>query len=218
MDGRLDYKKFHDLLENATATFSMKNTQNGTFKIINKECEIVEVQNVETKEYYIQYKWSINDTLESGQFEGQFRIDFLDDCSYIIAPVREKLYINILPSFTKSEIEENNTLVESDGCLIYCDNNLYTKHWLENKEEVLGSDETLSIKGNMVLSGSTLTLESSNTQITIGTVEFIKRARIFIDGYLLLIDSNIINNGEITVGNAIILSGNSTITGTGIIN
>jgi hypothetical protein len=36
--------------------------------------------------------------------------------------------------------------------------------------------------------------------------------------YNALLDSNIINNGEINVGGAIIFSGNSTITGTGIIN
>ena len=69
-----------------------------------------------------------------------------------------------------------------------------------------------------MLSGTNLTLESSNLQISIGNIDFNKRAQIFIGGYLLLIDSNIINNGEITVGGAIIFSGDSTIIGTGIIN
>jgi hypothetical protein len=222
MDGRLDYKKFHDLLENATVTFSMKNINNGTFKIINKESQIVEIQNGDNTEYYLQYTWNQNDTLESGQFEGQFRVDFLDDCSYIIVPVREKLYINILSSFTKAEIQENNNIIESEGCLIYCDDtfsgNTNTKYWLENKNKIINNDETIVIKGDYVLSASTLTLETSNTLLTFSGIDFYKRAKIFIDGYLLLIDSNIINNGEITVGNAIIFIGNSTITGTGILN
>ena len=92
------------------------------------------------------------------------------------------------------------------------------KHWLANRNETLGSDETLVISGNYVLSGTNLTLESSNLEISIDQINFNKRAQIFIGGYLLLIDSNIINNGEISVGGAIIFSGNSTIIGTGILN
>jgi hypothetical protein len=137
MDGRLDYKKFHNLLENATATFSMKNTDNGVFKIINKESQIVEVLNGDNPEFYIQYNWNVNDTLESGLFEGQFRIDFLDECSYIIVPIREKLYINILSSFTKAEIEENNNLIDSDSCLIYCQEYQFTGGTVSGTTEFL---------------------------------------------------------------------------------
>jgi hypothetical protein len=137
MDGRLDYKKFHNLLENATATFSMKNIENGVFKIINKESQIVEVLNGDNPEFYIQYNWNINDTLESGLFEGQFRIDFLDECSYIIVPIREKLYINILSSFTKAEIEENNNLIDSDSCLIYCQEYQFTGGTVSGTTEFL---------------------------------------------------------------------------------
>jgi hypothetical protein len=68
-----------------------------------------------------------------------------------------------------------------------------------------------------VLSGTNLTLESSNLNISIGNINFNKYAQIFIGGYLLIIDSNIINNGLISVAGAIIFSGNSAITGTGII-
>ena len=92
-----------------------------------------------------------------------------------------------------------------------------TKYWLENKNQTVKDDETIVISGNYVLSGTNLTLETSGTQLSIGNINFDKYAQIFIGGYLLLIDSNIVNNGLISVGGAIIFSGNSTITGTGII-
>ena len=91
------------------------------------------------------------------------------------------------------------------------------KHWESNTDKTLPSDSTLVISGNYVLSGTNLTLNSDNININISGIDFNKYAQIFIGGYLLLIDSNIVNNGLISVGGAIIMSGNSTITGTGII-
>jgi hypothetical protein len=91
------------------------------------------------------------------------------------------------------------------------------KHWNENKNVVLASDETLVISDNYVLSGTNLTLQSGNLNISVGNINFNKYAQIFIGGYLLLIDSNIINDGLISVAGACIMSGNSTITGTGIL-
>lgn len=112
----------------------------------------------------------------------------------------------------------NNYVVNLSGLTQFVNTTDNFKHWLENRNETLASDETLVISGNYVLSGTNLTLESSNLQISNGNINFNKWAQIFIGGYLLLIDSNIINNGEINVAGAIIFSGNSTITGTGIIN
>jgi hypothetical protein len=91
------------------------------------------------------------------------------------------------------------------------------KYWNENKNIVLSSDETIVIADNYVLSGTNLTLESGNLNISVGNINFNKYAQIFIGGYLLLIDSNIVNDGLISVAGACIMSGNSTITGTGII-
>jgi hypothetical protein len=115
-------------------------------------------------------------------------------------------------------VNNNNYNIELSGLTEFVNTTDNFKYWLENKNEKLSSDETLVIHGNYVLSGTNLTLESSNLEFSIGGVNFNKRAKIFIGGYLLLIDSNIINNGEITVGAAIIFSGNSTIIGTGILN
>jgi hypothetical protein len=91
------------------------------------------------------------------------------------------------------------------------------KYWNENRNVVLASDETIVIADNYVLSGTNLTLQNGNLNISIGNLNFNKYAQIFIGGYLLLIDSNIVNNGLISVAGAVIFSGNSTITGTGIL-
>jgi hypothetical protein len=91
------------------------------------------------------------------------------------------------------------------------------KHWVENKTLILKSDETLVISGDYVLIDTDLNLEK-DTEITIGSLTFNKYAQIYIGGNLLLLNSNIINDGLINVAGAIIFSGNSTITGLGIIN
>jgi hypothetical protein len=96
-------------------------------------------------------------------------------------------------------------------------NNANVKYWNENKNVVLASDETLVISDNYVLSGTNLTLASGNLNISVGNINFNKYAQIFIGGYLLLIDSNIVNDGLISVAGAIIFSGNSTITGNGFL-
>jgi hypothetical protein len=91
------------------------------------------------------------------------------------------------------------------------------KHWVENKTLILKSDETLVISGDYVLVDTNLDLEK-DTEITIGSLTFNKYAQIYIGGNLLLLNSNIINDGLINVAGAIIFSGDSTITGLGIIN
>lgn len=91
------------------------------------------------------------------------------------------------------------------------------KHWESNVNKTIESDSTLVISGNYVLSGTNLTLNSDNLNLNISGIDFNKYAQIFIGGHLLLIDSNIINNGMISVGGGIIMSGTSTITGTGIL-
>lgn len=91
------------------------------------------------------------------------------------------------------------------------------KHWEQNQNKILKSDETLVISGDYVLVDTDLELQQE-TQITIGSLTFNKGAQIYIGGNLLLLNSNIINNGLINVAGAIVLSGDSTITGTGIIS
>ena len=107
-DGRNDYKKIFDRLENAAVTFSMKEMgcDSCKFKIYNKQGLVIPVDSdCGTKqEYYIGYKFSEKDTNQTGTFIGEFKIDFLDDGCSLIAPIREELIINILDSQTMSRI------------------------------------------------------------------------------------------------------------------
>ena len=91
------------------------------------------------------------------------------------------------------------------------------KHWLQNETTLLKSDETIVVSGDYVLVDTDLELQK-DTEITIGSLTFNKYAQLYIGGNLLLLNSNIVNDGLINVGGAIIFSGNSTITGLGIIN
>ena len=91
------------------------------------------------------------------------------------------------------------------------------EHWLENNTLTLGSSQTVVISGNYVLENTNLTLSNSNKQFSSGSLVFNEYTQIFIGGNLLLVNSNIINNGLISIGGGLILSGSSTITGTGII-
>lgn len=114
-------------------------------------------------------------------------------------------------------VNGDNYKLSLDSLGDFVTSTIFNKHWEGNITKVLPSDETLVISGNYVLSGTNLTLASDNVNIEISGIDFNKYAQIFIGGYLLLINSNIVNNGLINVGGGIIMSGNSTITGTGII-
>lgn len=104
-DGRNDYKKIHEALENATITFSMVNTDTGVIKIANEKAYIVEKEgnNCETQ-YLICYQWKSRDTKEKGVYEGFFNIHFdgtltSEYTTYpkgdLIVPIKEKLIIVI---------------------------------------------------------------------------------------------------------------------------
>jgi hypothetical protein len=101
-DGRFDYNKLNDKLEYASITFSMRDVNTNKLIIANKEANIILSNSSRMTEYYIIYKWGVNDTKREGRYEAQFDITFSDDGSKLITPIREKLYINILDSFVKS--------------------------------------------------------------------------------------------------------------------
>ena len=79
-DGRYTFNKFYNSIQNADVTFSMRNADTGILKISNAKCEILSVEDSGCEEkYIIQYTWKKRDTNEKGKFEGEFKINFLDD-------------------------------------------------------------------------------------------------------------------------------------------
>ena len=94
--------------------------------------------------------------------------------------------------------------------------NAEVKTWYENDTTVIRNDKNVNINGDLVLVNSNLELTSGST-INYGFKDFSKITKIYISGDLLLVDSNIINNGLLSVGGSILLEGASTITGNGLL-
>ena len=100
-DGRNDFRKFFEKIQNATIKFNMYDVNTNLKRIakasagIELKCETCEIGGDEP-EYYIVYKWAPRDTTKPGKFNGEFIITFLDGTGTLIAPIRSELFINIL--------------------------------------------------------------------------------------------------------------------------
>lgn len=98
-DGRNDYKKFHDMIQNADIYFSMSDVETGIKKIGKKPglCIYKEPTNdCIDDEYYLAYQFSEKDTKVAGRYAAQFEINFLDGSGTLIVPIREELFVNVL--------------------------------------------------------------------------------------------------------------------------
>ncbi len=102
-DGRNDFRKFFEKIQNATIKFNMWDVNNNVKRIANSsasielKCEACDIGGDEP-EYYIRYDWSNRDTHKPGKYNGEFVITFLDGTGTLIAPIRDKLFINVLDS------------------------------------------------------------------------------------------------------------------------
>lgn len=101
-DGRNDYKKFHDMIQNADITFCMTDIVTGIKRIGNRDaiCILKEPSSdSSSEEYYLGYKFTTKDTSKAGTFIGEFNINFLDGGGLLIVPIRENLKIHVLENF-----------------------------------------------------------------------------------------------------------------------
>jgi hypothetical protein len=92
-----------------------------------------------------------------------------------------------------------------------------SRNWLTSTTLTVLSSDTATFSTDFVAEDSTININSENKQYTIGAKTISKRGSIFISDDALLLDSSIVNNGVISVQGALILSGSTTITGTGIL-
>lgn len=98
-DGRNDFNKFHEKIQNANIYFSMTDVVTGVKRIAKKLTGIEQVEPVTDcvgDEFYIIYQFTERDTAVGGRYVGQFEIDFLDGTGTLLVPIREELFINIL--------------------------------------------------------------------------------------------------------------------------
>jgi hypothetical protein len=98
-DGRNDFQKFHEKIQNANIYFSMTDVVTGVKRIAKKLTGIQQVEPASDcvgDEFYIIYQFTERDTSVGGRYVGQFEIEFLDGTGTLLVPIREELFINIL--------------------------------------------------------------------------------------------------------------------------
>lgn len=103
-DGRNDFRKFFEKIQDANIYFSMSDVVTGVKKIGKKRTGVALVEPVSDcvgEEYYLTYSFSSKDTEKAGRYVGQFLIEFLDGSGNLIVPIKEELFINVLDGSIK---------------------------------------------------------------------------------------------------------------------
>lgn len=105
VNGRNTFAKLYEAIQSADIKFSMKNIDNGIWKIANAKAYVVNSvdQGCEDR-FKIQYRWNKRDTKECGRYLAQFKITFSDDIvsgdtifpkGELIVPIAEDIVVNI---------------------------------------------------------------------------------------------------------------------------
>ena len=101
-DGRHDYNKMYEMLQNSSITFTMVNSDTGVTKIAKAPAYIKAREDGGcVEQYVICYDWKKRDINEEGNYIGKFNIEFgdikNDEYTYpsgnLIVPIREDLLI-----------------------------------------------------------------------------------------------------------------------------
>lgn len=102
-DGRHDFHKFHDMIEDAEVTFSMKDVENGVYKVVNGKAFVKQVcEECCEKQHLVCYQFTKREVDKPGRYVGKFTIRFNDDlkndeCEYpdgvLVVPIRDELNI-----------------------------------------------------------------------------------------------------------------------------
>ena len=97
-DGRNDFNRFHDAVQNANIYFTMTDVVTGVKRIAKKETglQVVIPESWVGEEFYLIYNFTERDTAVAGRYVAQFTLEFLDGSGTLIVPIRETLYVNIL--------------------------------------------------------------------------------------------------------------------------
>ena len=101
------YNITDEMLENIAVTFSMID-ENGNYVIANKPADFFKKDDgsyeyLGESKYTLLYKFSKYDTNDSGFFEAEFKLDFLDNeagCGKITLPNTKKIQVIISKSMT----------------------------------------------------------------------------------------------------------------------
>jgi hypothetical protein len=116
-DGRSDYNKMMEMIEESSIFFSMVDTETGIPRIVTRPAGFVEKTLMDPNaeyEYYVYYQFTPNDTRKVGRYEGQFLLRNSDGT--LILPIREKLYINVQESFIADDLPYESCYVVEFPC------------------------------------------------------------------------------------------------------
>lgn len=103
-DGRNDFHKFYEMVQNANIYFTMSDVITGVKRIAKKETGIQLVlpqSDCVGEEYYLVYQFTEKETSIAGRYAAQFTIEFLDGSGTLIVPIREELFVNVLDGSIK---------------------------------------------------------------------------------------------------------------------
>jgi hypothetical protein len=103
-DGRNDFRKFHEMIQNANIYFTMTDVITGVKRIAKKETGIQLVlpqSDCVGEEFYLVYQFTEKETSVAGRYAAQFTIEFLDGSGTLIVPIREELFVNVLDGSIK---------------------------------------------------------------------------------------------------------------------
>ena len=103
-DGRNDFNKFHEMIQNSNITFCMTEVETGKRIVGNKNAICILKQTDDDcveEEYYIGYQFSAKETKKAGDFIGEFTLTFLDGSGKLIVPIISELNIHILEGSIK---------------------------------------------------------------------------------------------------------------------
>lgn len=105
------YNITDDMLDNVGITFSMIDADTGIYRIANAPASLVinkdRQQFPDEIKHTLIYRFKEKDTKKSGNYLGEFKIDFLDDeagCGKITLPVNGYINIFISDSITKTTV------------------------------------------------------------------------------------------------------------------
>jgi hypothetical protein len=98
-DGRNDFNKFYDMIQNSQITFCMVDTNTGVKRIGDKEGLCIlkgPSSDCNGEEYFIGYQFTSKETKKAGTFVGEFKIVFNDGSGTLIVPIKNELNIHVL--------------------------------------------------------------------------------------------------------------------------
>lgn len=116
-NGRSDYDKIYDYLNATNVYISLIDYYTKTPKILSKSCSVVsgysESNNTEII-YYIRYQFTNEETNDFGKYYVELSI--IDEQGSVILPLKEKIYVNVIDSFSIDDYPFSTDYIVSFPC------------------------------------------------------------------------------------------------------